>query len=516
MKASKDKVYQEKVIKPSLVPPWVAALLSFPIPGLGQALSRAVRKGIIIFISNLTMFGLMFWRFQEAAPRDTGIYNIISKAFHLKPIMILIVFLYFVFLIWNIVDAYQVAARSRKGERRKPFMVFVFLILVFFFIGWEIGDIDLAEFFTQLDDAFPAIAKVLWPWERAITYPEENMEISATVQSPCTEDPPDLTEPLDDEPYLIVDPTCGIPSEQADLDGAEETVIGTELFVQGYNFTPGVEVEIWWRTPTGAQFRQKQEGEYVRLIPDDDGYFEVTINWPYAILGATFESSVTEWEVQGRQLVSVGEWEFSEELTMAIEKMIETIFIGMMATFFGIILSLPFSFLAARNLMSANPVTMGIYYLVRGVLNIIRSVEPMIWAIIFVIVVGLGPWAGILALTLHSIAALGKLYSEAIESIDPGPIEAIQATGANWFQIVMYAVVPQVIPPFVSFTIYRWDINIRMSTIIGMVGGGGIGYLLQQWMRNLDYRASGIAVWFIAITVAVLDYISAEIREKFT
>jgi phosphonate transport system permease protein len=516
MKASKDKVYQEKPVKPSLVPPWLAAVLSWLIPGTGQMLSHAIQRGIIILVSTATMYGLMIWRFQNAAPRDTGIYDIVTKALYLKPILILIMVLFVIFFIWNIVDAYQVAARSRRGERRKPFMVFVMLILVFFFVGWEIGDIDLAEFFTQLDDAFPAISKVLWPWERAITYPEDIMEISATLQSPCTEDPPGPTEPLEDEPYLIVDPTCGIPSAQEDLNGAEETVIGTELFVQGYNFTPDVEVEIWWRTPTGATFRQKQAGEYVRLTPDDDGYFEVTINWPYAILGGSFETGVTEWEIQGRQLVSIGEWEFSEELTMAVEKMIETIFIGMMATFFGIILALPVSFLAARNLMSGNPVTMGIYYLVRGILNIIRSIEPMIWAIIAVIVVGLGPWAGILALTLHSIAALGKLYSEAIESIDPGPIEAIQATGANWFQIVMYAVVPQVIPPFVSFTIYRWDINIRMSTIIGMVGGGGIGYLLQQWMRNLDYRASGIAVWFIAITVAVLDYVSAEIRERFT
>jgi phosphonate transport system permease protein len=130
-------------------------------------------------------------------------------------------------------------------------------------------------------------------------------------------------------------------------------------------------------------------------------------------------------------------------------------------------------------------------------------------------VVGLGPFAGILALTLHSVAALGKLYSEAVESIDPGPIEAIQATGANWLQMVMYAVVPQIIPPFVSFTIYRWDINIRMSTIIGFVGGGGIGFLLAQWIRLLDYQAAGIAVWFIAVTVAILDYVSAEIRARF-
>ena len=153
-------------------------------------------------------------------------------------------------------------------------------------------------------------------------------------------------------------------------------------------------------------------------------------------------------------------------------------------------LALPVSFLAARNLMSASWITLVIYYLVRAILNIIRSIEPIIWAIIAVIVVGLGPFAGILALVLHSIAALGKLYSEAIESNDPGPIEAIQATGANWVQTVIYAVIPQIVPPFVSFTIYRWDINVRMSTIIGLVGGGGIGFLLIQYIRVLDYRSA--------------------------
>ena len=92
------------------------------------------------------------------------------------------------------------------------------------------------------------------------------------------------------------------------------------------------------------------------------------------------------------------------------------------------------------------------------------------------------------------VYTIKKLYSEAIESIDTGPVEAIQATGANWLQTIMFAVVPQIIPPFVSFTIYRWDINVRMSTVIGMVGGGGIGFLLVQWIRLLDYKAAGIAV----------------------
>ncbi len=188
---------------------------------------------------------------------------------------------------------------------------------------------------------------------------------------------------------------------------------------------------------------------------------------------------------------------------------------GMMATLFGIILAIPVSFLAARNLMSGSPLTMGIYYVMRTIMNIIRAIEPLIWALIAVVWVGLGPFAGIIALTVHSVAALGKLYSEAIEGIDAGPIEAIEATGATRLQTIMYAVVPQMIAPFVTFSIYRWDINVRMSTVIGLVGGGGIGFLLVQYIRLLDYRAAGIAVWFIAVTVAVLDYVSAEIRARF-
>ncbi len=156
-----------------------------------------------------------------------------------------------------------------------------------------------------------------------------------------------------------------------------------------------------------------------------------------------------------------------------------------------------------------------LYQTTRTILNTTRAIEPLIIALIFSIWVGIGPFAGVLALTLHSIASLAKLYSEQIESIDTGPIEALQSTGANRLQTIMYAVVPQVIPPFVSFTMYRWDINVRMSTIIGFVGGGGIGFLLQQQINLLRYRDAGVAVLAIAIVVSVLDYLSAMIRERY-
>ncbi len=136
-------------------------------------------------------------------------------------------------------------------------------------------------------------------------------------------------------------------------------------------------------------------------------------------------------------------------------------------------------------------------------------------AIIAVIWVGIGPFAGSLALALHTVAALAKLYSEQVESISAGPIEAVQATGANQLQTIVYAVVPQIIPPYISFTMYRWDINVRMSTIIGFVGGGGIGFLLSQNINLLDYRAASAQMLAIAVVVASMDYISAVIREKF-
>lgn len=160
------------------------------------------------------------------------------------------------------------------------------------------------------------------------------------------------------------------------------------------------------------------------------------------------------------------------------------------------------------------PLGMTIYNTSRTILNTLRSIEPLIMGIVFVIWVGVGPFAGVLALTLHSIAALGKLYSEQVENIDAGPIEAIQSTGANRLQTIVYAVVPQIVPPYIAFTMYRWDINVRMSTIIGFVGGGGIGFLLQQQINLLRYKQAGVAVLAIAIVVSVLDYASAWIREK--
>lgn len=198
----------------------------------------------------------------------------------------------------------------------------------------------------------------------------------------------------------------------------------------------------------------------------------------------------------------------------ALFAIIETIYIALVATLISIPPTLLLSFVTARNLMKDSKRTFFLYYVLRVVLNFIRSIEPLIWAIIFSVWVGIGPYAGMIALLVHTIASNAKLYSEAIEGIDDGPVEAIAATGANKFQIVWYAVVPQIVLPFLSFTIYRWDINVRMATIIGLVGGGGIGTMLMQYQGLALWKEVGLIVIMIAIVVWVMDYISAKIRES--
>lgn len=200
-------------------------------------------------------------------------------------------------------------------------------------------------------------------------------------------------------------------------------------------------------------------------------------------------------------------------LGMVLEAMVVTIFIAFMATALAIPLAFPLSFLCARNLMKKSRGTAFVYTALRVLFNFMRSVEPLIWAIIFSVWVGIGPFAGMLALMLHSVASLAKLYSEQIEDIDEGPVEAIETTGANTLQVIWYAIVPQVVLPFLSFTIYRWDINVRMATIIGLVGGGGVGTLLMQYQGLAKWNEVGTIVIVISIVVWFMDYMSARIRE---
>jgi len=200
-------------------------------------------------------------------------------------------------------------------------------------------------------------------------------------------------------------------------------------------------------------------------------------------------------------------------LPIAILKIIETVYIAFMATALAIPLAFILSFLCAKNIMGKTSLGFAVYATLRTLLNVTRSVEALVWAIIFTIWVGVGPFAGMLALMLHSVASLAKQYSEIVECVSEGPIEGVQATGANSLQVVWFSIVPQIVLPYVAFTIYRWDINVRMATIIGLVGGGGIGTLLMQYQGQALWHQVGCLALVIAVTVWLMDTASAYIRE---
>ena len=201
-------------------------------------------------------------------------------------------------------------------------------------------------------------------------------------------------------------------------------------------------------------------------------------------------------------------------IKIALVAVFETFFIAFMATFLSVPFAFMISFFSSSNLMRRTFLHRFAYFILRIFLNITRSIEPLVWAIIFSVWVGIGPFAGMLALMLHSISALSKLYSEQIENIEQGPQDMILSTGANAIQVIWFGVVPQILIPFLSFTIYRWDINLRMATIIGLVGGGGIGQMLIQYQGLAQWHRVGTIILVIAIVVSLMDYFSMIVREK--
>lgn len=200
-------------------------------------------------------------------------------------------------------------------------------------------------------------------------------------------------------------------------------------------------------------------------------------------------------------------------LVLGVQLLIETFFMALMATLFAVPVAALLSFAAARNL-TRGWIGRPLYSVVRLAGSVTRSVDAVIWAIIFGVWVGMGSFAGVLALWVHSIVDLLKLYADQLESIDPGPVEAITATGASRMQVIRYGVVPQIINPYLSFTLYRWDINVRMATVVGLVGGGGIGFRLGGALSEFSFANASMYMILIVILVWAIDYLSARLRAK--
>lgn len=199
-------------------------------------------------------------------------------------------------------------------------------------------------------------------------------------------------------------------------------------------------------------------------------------------------------------------------LPAAVFNIIETIFMAFLATFLAIPFAFVLSFMAAKNIMK-HPTAYAVYMILRTLMNLVRSVEALVWAIIFSVWVGIGPFAGMLALMVHSISSLTKQYSEMVETVYEGPIEGVLSCGASKLQTIWFAIVPQVVLPYISFTVYRWDINVRMATIIGLVGGGGIGTMLIKYQGQAMWPEVGTIIVVIAAVVWIMDQASAYIRE---
>ncbi len=212
------------------------------------------------------------------------------------------------------------------------------------------------------------------------------------------------------------------------------------------------------------------------------------------------------------------------DLKNYIAAMFETIDIAIVAFILSVLVAFPLSLFASRNILKIlipgrssgfRVLRKTIYFLCMLLANVFRSINEIVWALLFVSAVGLGPMAGILALAVHTAGVLAKLLAEGNEAIDPGPVSALIATGASFPKIIIYAVLPQTMPHFISMALYRFESDVRSASILGFVGAGGIGFYLFDKIRAFENGDVTTIILIIVATVWIIDKLSAVIRKKF-
>ncbi len=221
------------------------------------------------------------------------------------------------------------------------------------------------------------------------------------------------------------------------------------------------------------------------------------------VIGDTDWSRITLASV-GRALGRFAEfdWRLMPDL---LEPALETVLMATLATLLGLLLAIPVAWLGAANISPVGRVT---YVLGRGLMTLSRSIHEMVWGLVFVAAVGLGALAGILAMSLRSIGFISKMVAEAIEDVDTGPIEAMRAAGGNRFQVLLYAIVPQVLPVVLGSIIFEWDVNVRRSTIMGLVGAGGLGLALHRQIVSYNYGGI-VAVILIILGIILIGEVAS-------
>ena len=198
------------------------------------------------------------------------------------------------------------------------------------------------------------------------------------------------------------------------------------------------------------------------------------------------------------------------EWRVYLTEMVITLQIAVWGTALAVICAIPCGLLC-----SANIAPWWIYQPVRRLMDAARAINEMVFAMLFVVAVGLGPFAGVLALWIHTTGILAKLFSEAVEAIDPQPVEGIRATGAGKLEEIVYGVIPQVIPLWISYSLYRFESNVRSASVVGMVGAGGIGVVLWEIIRGFYYAETCAVMIIIVVTVSLIDLVSARLRKIF-
>ncbi len=215
---------------------------------------------------------------------------------------------------------------------------------------------------------------------------------------------------------------------------------------------------------------------------------------------------------------------YKDDLITYFWAMLETVQMAVIALLLSVIIAVPLSYITSRNILEIlipgktwvhRSLKKGLYMVGTTIANIFRSVNELVWALIFVSAVGLGPMAGILALGIHTAGVLSKLLSEGNEAIDPGPVEALTNSGAGFVKILAFAVVPQTMPHFISMVLYRFESDVRSASILGFVGAGGIGFYLFDKLRGFENGHVCTILIFIIVTVWALDNLSAIIRKRF-
>jgi len=191
-----------------------------------------------------------------------------------------------------------------------------------------------------------------------------------------------------------------------------------------------------------------------------------------------------------------------------LDLMLETVQMAVWGSVLSVLLAVPFGLLSSANLMPS-----WIHFPVRRLMDAFRAINELVFALIFVAAVGLGPLAGVLALTIHTTGTLAKLFSEAVEAIDPRPVEGIRATGSTGLQEIVFGVIPQVLPLWISFSLYRFEANVRSATVLGIVGAGGIGMSLSEALRGFDYASGASILLIILLTVSLFDIFGARLRK---